>query len=107
MTRTRLRNRFLKNRSAENRKLFSNKEISAFQFSENLTFLENRQTLLVKKIHLYERINLTEDENNSLLKNSEEGAKELNNFFSNAVKNLNTSNYENCDSLAENINNLL
>ena len=55
-------------------------------------------------LHLSERINLTEEENNSLLTNCEEVAEELNNFFANAVKNLNISNYENCDSLAENIN---
>ena len=30
-------------------------------------------------------------------------AKELNNFFANAVKNLNNPNYEYCDSLEENI----
>ena len=56
-----------------------------------------------KKIHLSERINLTEEENNSLLTNCEEVAEELNNFFANAVKNLNISNYENCNFLAENI----
>ena len=33
----------------------------------------------------------------------EEVAKELNNFFANAVKNVNNPNYEYCDSLAENI----
>ena len=32
-----------------------------------------------------------------------EVAKELNNFFANAVKNLNNPNYECCDSLEENI----
>ena len=36
--------------------------------------------------------------------NCEKVAKELNNFFVNAVKNVNIPNYENCDSLAENIN---
>ena len=56
-----------------------------------------------KKNHLSERINLTEEENNSLLKNCEEVTEELNNFFANAVKNRNILNYENCDSLAENI----
>ena len=56
-----------------------------------------------KKIHLSERINLTEDKNNSLLTNCEEVAEELNNFFANAVKNVDISNYENCNSLAENI----
>ena len=56
-----------------------------------------------KKIHLPETINLTEEEKNPLLTNCEEVAKELNNFFTNAIKNLNIPNYENCDSLAENI----
>ena len=57
----------------------------------------------IKPFHLFERINFTEEENNSFLSNCEEVAEESN-FFANAVKNLNISNYENCDSLAENIN---
>ena len=40
-------------------------------------------------LHLSERINLTEEENNCLLTNCEEVAEELNNFFANAVENLN------------------
>ena len=56
-----------------------------------------------KKIHLPERINLTEEENNSLSTNCKEVAKELNNFIANAVKNLKILNYENCDSFAKNI----
>ena len=44
-----------------------------------------------------------EEENNFLLTNCEEVAKELNNFFANAVKSLNISNYENCNFLEENI----
>ena len=56
-----------------------------------------------KRIHLPERLNPTEEENNSLSTNCEEVAKELNNFFANAVKNLSVKNYENLDSLAENI----
>ena len=59
-----------------------------------------------KKNHLSERINLTEEENNSLLTNCEELAEKLNNFIANAVKNLNISNYENCDFFAENIDDL-
>ena len=58
---------------------------------------------LSKKIHLPEKINLIKEENNSLLNNCEEVAKELNKFFANAVKNLNIPNYENYNSLAENI----
>ena len=71
--------------------------------TDNKRFWKTVKPFLSKKIHLSERINLTEEENNSLLTNCEEVAEELNNFFANAVKNLNISNYENCDSLAENI----
>ena len=56
-----------------------------------------------KKKNLPERINITEEQNHSLLTNGEAVAKELNNFFANAVKSLNIPNYEICDSLAENI----
>ena len=56
-----------------------------------------------KKIHLPERINLTEEGRNSLIINCKKVAKELKNTFANAVKNLNIPNYENCDSLVENI----
>ena len=56
-----------------------------------------------KKFIFLNKINLTEGESNSLLTNWEEIAKELNNFFANAVKNLNIPNYEYCDFLAENI----
>ena len=109
MTRSRLRNRFLKNGSEENGKLFCNQRNkcvlllrkSKKDYFENLIEknitdnkrLENRQTLLVKKSHLPERINITEEENNSLSKNCEEVVKELNNFFPNAVENLNIPIY--------------
>ena len=97
---------------------FSNKEINAFHLCESLklfskvkrekhygwqNFLQYRQALLPQKNQYPERINLTE-KNDSLLKHCEEVAKELNDFLANAVKNLNIPNYENCDSLAENIN---
>ena len=120
MTRNRLRNRFLKNRSEENQNLFCkqrNKCVSLLRKSkkgyfvnpneknitDNKRFWRTVKTFLSKKIHFPERINLTEEENNSLLINCEEVAKELNKFFANAVKNLNTPNYENCDYLTENI----
>lgn len=64
-------------------------------------FLENCETVFVKKIDFHERINLTEEVNDSLLTNCEEVSKELNN--ANPVKNLNIPNYENCISVAENI----
>ena len=87
---------------------FANKEISAFHFYENLKneknitdnkhFWKTVKRLLSKKIHLPEKVNLTEEENNFLFTNCEEVAQELNNLFANAVKNLNITNYENCNS---------
>ena len=85
MTRSRLRNRFFKNRSEENRKVFCkqrNKCVSLLRKSkkgcfENLNeknitdkrFWETVKPFLSKKINLPERINLTEEGNNSLLTN--------------------------------------
>ena len=87
---------------------FANKEISAFHFYENLKneknitdnkyFWKTVKRLLSIKIHLPEKVNLTEEENNFLFTNCEEVAQELNNLFANAVKNLNITNYENCNS---------
>ena len=104
MTRSGLRNRFLINRSEENRKLFCkqrNKCISVLRkfkkdYFENLNeknitdskpFWKTVKPFLSKKIHLSDIINLTEKEINSLLTNFQV-AKELNNFFANVVKNL-------------------
>ena len=117
MTRSGLRNRFLINRSEENRKLFCkqrNKCISVLRkfkkdyfenlneknITDNKPFWKTVKPFLSKKIHLSDIINLTEKEINSLLTNFQV-AKELNNFFANVVKNLKIYNYENCDCLAE------
>ena len=119
MTRRRLRNRFLKNRSEENQKLFCkqrNKCLSLLRKSkkgylatlnekkitDSKSFWKTVKTFLSKKPHLSEIINLTEEDNNSLLTICEEVAEELNNF-ANGAENLNISNYENSGSLTENI----
>ena len=99
--------------------VFANKEINAFRFCENLdkiisqiqalniyneTFWKTVQSILLKnKKSISWRINLTE-ENDSLLTNNEKVAKEMNNFFVDAVKNFNIPNYESCVFLAENLN---
>ena len=69
----------------------ANQEIITAHLCENLNIIISlnwtRKTLQVTKTIRYSgRINLTE-ENDSLLANCEEVAKELNNFFANAVKN--------------------
>ena len=54
--------------------------------TDNKRFWKTVKPFLSKKIHFSERINLTKEENNSLLTNCEEVAEELNNVFANAVK---------------------
>ena len=79
MTRSRLRNRFLKNRSEENRKLFCKQRNKGVYLLKNI--IDNKrfwiivEPFLSKKNHLHKRINLTEEENNSLLTYCEEAAK--------------------------------
>ena len=98
MTRSRLRDRFLKNRSEENRKQFCkqrNKCVSLLRKSKKDYFENlNKKKLQItnvsgkpsnpscqKKKNVPERIDLPEEENSYLLTNCEEVAKELNNFF--------------------------
>ena len=95
MTRSRLRNHFLQNRSEENQKLFCkqrNKCVSLLRKSkkyyfanlneknlaDNKHFWKTVKPFLSKKNHLPERINLTEGENNSLLTNCGRSCKRIN-----------------------------
>ena len=119
MTRTRLRNRFLKNRSNRNRDLFRQQRNSCLsllrkskkdyfsnlnekQITDNKRFWKTVKPFLSNKVQSSERINLT-DENDSLVTYCGKVAKELNSFFSSVVKNLNIPSYESCDPLSDNI----
>ena len=119
MTKTKLRN-FLQQRGDKNRELFCkqiNKRVSLLQKSRKKYFaMLNEKSItdinaiwktfnhfLSKKSSIFWNNNLTEV-NDSSLTNCEEVAKELDNSFVNAVKNLNIPYYENYDSLTENIN---
>ena len=85
MTRSRLKNHFLTNRSEKNQNLFCklrNKCVSVLRKSkkdyfsnineknitDNKRFWKTVKPFLSKKNHLYERINLIEEDKNSLLK---------------------------------------
>ena len=119
MTRTRLRNRFLKNRSNRNRDLFrkernlclslirkSKKDYSSNlnekQIADNKRFWKTVKPFLSNKVQYSERINLTE-ENDSLVTDRGKFAKELNSFSSSVLKNLNIPNYDGYDPLSDNI----
>ena len=119
MTRTRLRNHFLKNRSNRNRDLFrkernlclslirkSKKDYSSNlnekQIADNKRFWKTVKPFLSNKVQYSERINLTE-ENDSLVTDCGKFAKELNSFSSSVLKNLNIPNYDGYDPLSDNI----
>ena len=119
MTRTRLQNRFLKNRSIRNRDLFrkqrnlcvsvlreSKKDyfsnLNVKQITDNKHFWKTVKRFLSNKVQSSEKINLT-DENNSLVTVCGKVATEPNSFFSSVVKNLNIPSYEGCDPLSDNI----
>ena len=115
MTRTRLRNRFLKNRSNRNRDLFrkqrnlcvtllrkSKKDyfsnLNEKQITDNKRFWKTVKPFLSNKVQSSERINLT-DENDSLVADYGKIAAELNSFCSFVVKNLNISSFDVFDTL--------
>ena len=115
MTRTRLRNRFLKNRSNRNRDLFrkqrnlcvsllrkSKKDyfsnLNEKQITDNKRFWKTVKPFLSNKVQSSERINLT-DENDSLVADYGKIATELNSFCSFVVKNLNISSFDVFDTL--------
>ena len=115
MNRTRLRNRFLKNRSNGNGHLFRKQRnlcvslltkskkyyfsnLSEKQTTNNKRFWKTVKPFLSNKVQSSERINLT-DENDSLVADYGKITTELNSLFSFVVKNLNTPSYEGFDTL--------
>ena len=101
MTRSRLRNHFLKNRSEENRKPFCKQRIKCVSLlrkskkdyfanlnekniTDNKHFWKTVKPFLLKNFIFLKEHNLTEEENNSLLTNCEE--------VENAAKSLNIPN---------------
>ena len=119
MTRTRLWDRFLKNRSNRNRDLFRKQRnlcvsllrkckkdyfsnLNEKKITDNKRFWKTVKPLLSNKVQSSERINWT-DENDSLVTDCGKVAKELNSFFLSIVKNLNIPSYEGCDPLSDDI----
>ena len=112
MTRSRLRNKYLKDKTEENRLLYTQQRkkcvsllkkakinyygnLNVKDITDNKNFWKTVKPFLSNKsktsgkIHLYE--------NGKLLNSESETAKVLNNFFSNIVKNLKIPEYENID----------
>ena len=119
MLRRKLRNKFFKNRSNENkrnevkqrnycvsllrktkREYYSN--LDEKKICDNKTFWKIVKPMLSKKIKSNERITLIE--NDEIIKTEKGTAKVLNAFFSNIVQNLDIQQYNVDDPICENIN---
>ena len=119
MLRTKLRNKFLKYRSNENKKncvkprnhcvsllrktkreYYSN--LDQKNICDSKTFWKTVKPMLSKKIKSNERITLIE--NDEIIKTEKGTAEVLNVFFSNIVQNLHIQQYNEDDPICENIN---
>ena len=120
MTRTKLRNIFLQNRSEENRIRYTKQRNFCVSFLmrtkrryyenliekfvvDNKLFWKTVKPLLSDNVAGKDEVHLIE--NNELVKTDLETAKVLNNFFSNIVQNLDISRYSNGKLLVINTNN--
>ena len=118
MTRSRLRNKYLKDKTEENRLLYTqqrNKCVSLLRktkinyygnlnvknITDNKKFWKTVKPFLSDKSKTSDKIHF--NENGELLNSESETAEVLNNFFSNIVKNLKIPEYENLDRSFENV----
>ena len=118
MTRSRLRNKYLKDKTEENRLLYTqqrNKCVSLLRktkinyygnlnvknITDNKKFWKTVKPFLSDKSKTSDKIYL--NENGELLNSESETAEVLNNFFLNIVKNLKIPEYENLDRNFENV----
>ena len=118
MIRSRLRNKYLNDKSEENRLLYTqqrNKCVSLLRkaktnyygnlnekdITDNKKFWKTVKPFLSDKSKSSDKIHLSE--NGELLNNESETAEVLNNFFSNIVKTLKIPEYENLDPNFENV----
>ena len=118
MTRTRLRNNFLKDRSEENKRKYSKQRnycvsllrkskskyfgnLHEKKISDNETFWKTIKLFLSDKITSTQKITLIEKE--EIIMGDDNTAEILNTFLSNTVSNLKIEGYSNCDPLANNI----
>ena len=116
--RTQLRNRFLKKRSNQNKKLYSKQRnfcvsllrktkrrhcanLNHKDIADNKQFWKTVKPLLSDKSKSKEKVILVEG--NEIINEDKDNAGRLNSFFSNAVKNLKIPEFSETNPLAENI----
>ena len=122
MKRTRLRNKFLKNKNDYNKREFSKQRnycvslvrkskklyysnLDEKNVTDNKTFRKTIKPFLSDKIVsrvIVSKISLTEED--EIIESDRNTAQILNTFFSNIVSNLKIAEYANCDPISDNIN---
>ena len=119
MKRTRLRNKFLKNKNDCNKREFSKQRnycvslvrkskklyysnLDEKNVTDNKTFWKTIKPFLSDKIVSREKITLIEED--EIVESDSNTAQILNTFFSNIVSNLKIAEYANCDPISDNIN---
>ena len=118
MARTRLRNKFLKDRSEENKKKYSKqrnycvsllrksksnyfRNLNEKSINDNKAFWKTIKPFLSHKLRLTNKMTLIDNE--EIIMGDYNTAKVLNTFFSNIVSNLNIAEYSDYEPLASNI----
>ena len=118
LTRTRLRNNILNDRSEENKRRYSKQrnycvsllrkskseyfgKLNQKKISDNKTCWKTIKPFLSDKITSTQKITLIDNE--KIIMDDNNNAEVLNTFFPNIVSNLKIEGYSNCDSLAKNI----
>ena len=116
--RTQLRNRYLRKRSYQNKRLYTKQRnfcvsllrktkkkhyanLNHKDIADNKQFWRTVKPLLSDKSKSNEKITLVED--NKIISEDKDNAERLNSFFSNAVKNLKIPEFSDSNPLAENI----
>ena len=119
MKRTRLRNKFLKNRNDYNKREFSKQRnycvpyvrkskklyysnLDEKKVTDNKTFWKTIKPFLSNKIMSREKVTLIEED--EIVESDINTAQILNTSFSNIVSNLKIAEYANCDPISDNIN---
>ena len=122
MKRTRLRNKFLKNKNDYNKREFSKQRnycvslvrkskklyysnLDEKKVTDNKTFWKTIKPFLSNKIMSREKVTLTEED--EIVESDINTAQILNTFFSNIISNLKIIEYVNCDPISDNINDLV
>ena len=120
MKRTRLRNKFLKNKNDYNKREFSKQRnycvslvrkskklyysnLDEKKVTDNKTFWKTIKLFLSNKIVSREKVTSIE-EDEIIVESDINTAQILNNFFSNIVSNHKIAEYANCDPISDNIN---